>query len=229
MRVLSKIFQEFGRERSRPFLTLLLLFLAPAAHCAEPASTAQVYYASGRLFSDVTYEENGIAVVRNYFKDGALMQEIKYNGRRQIRHIRYYPDGNVAFLSQATEGNESVFTLYYPNGAIKTTGPSRNYQLHGDYKEYFPDGELSHIMRYRNNRLVDDNEKPVTGTLTYYYKDGRVMETVTSREGLPEGANRIYHPDGYLMAEVVYENNAIISDKIFDREGNVLYEHIRKK
>lgn len=210
-------------------ITLLLLFYAQAAYCSIPISTSRVYDDSGKLFSDVTYEENGIAVVRNYFKSGQVMQEIKYNQRQQIRHIRYYPDGKVAFLSQATGGSDSVFTLYYPNGAIKTTGPSVNYELHGDYKEYFPDGDLSHVMRYRHNRLVDDKEKPVTGTLEYFYKDGRLMETVTSRDGMPEGANRIYHPDGYLMAEVVYENNAIISDKIFDREGNVLYEHTRKK
>jgi antitoxin component YwqK of YwqJK toxin-antitoxin module len=212
-----------------PLITLLILLLVSFALPVESSGESRVYDASGNLFSDVTHEKDGTAVVRNYFKNGDVMQEIKYNGRRQIRHIRYYPDGTVAFLSQATEGNESVFTLYYPNGSIKTTGPSRNYELHGDYKEYFPDGDLSHIMRYRNNRLVDESGKPVTGTLTYNYKNGRTMETVSSQDGLPDGANRFYHPDGYLMAEVMYENNTILSDKIFDREGNVVYEHLRKK
>ncbi|MGE0269290.1 MAG: RhuM family protein [Candidatus Omnitrophota bacterium] len=210
-------------------LSLLITSFSPLLYAAVPASYSRVNDDSGNLLSDMTQENDGTAVARNYFKNGEVMQEIKYNQRQQIRHIRYYPDGKVAFLSQAIGGNESVFTLYYPNGVIKTSGSSRNYQLDGDYKEYFPDGELSHVMHYKNNRLVDESGQPVTGTLTYYYKDGRLMETISSREGLPDGPNRIYHPDGYLMAEVVYENNAILSDTIFDREGKVLYENLRKK
>lgn len=212
-------------------LTGVMVLPAQAAdQKVASADPSKVYDDAGNLSLDVTHEQDGTAIVRMYYKNGTVMQEIQYhrNGA-QKRHIRYYPDGTVAFLSQAIGGNESVFTLYYPDGSIKTTGPSKAYRLDGDYTEYFPDGEVSHIMHYKNDRMVDEKGNPVNGELTYYYKNGRLKETHTKKDGRPAGAARFYHPDGYLMSEVVYENDKIVSDRIFDREGKVLYEYLPKK
>lgn len=211
------------------FFAWFSLLASPSG--AQTADASKQYYDNGKLLSEVINNKDGTAVVRSYYKNGDLMEEMKFVDRQSFRHIRYYADGTVAYLSQSTSGppqNEAVFTLYYPDGSIKMTGSSWNYRLEGEYKEFYPDGELSNKFYYKNNVMVDRSGKPVTGVLNYYFKNGRLMESNSFKNGLPDGPIKFYHPDGYLISETIYNKHHVLSDRIFDREGNVLYEKVNK-
>lgn len=211
---------------------ILLLAITSGAETKDPpAGPPKEYYENGNLLSDVTIEKDGTAVVRSYYKNGDVREEVRFVERKIVRKIWYYPDGTVFYLSQLTGGavpGEEVFTLYYPDGSIKITGNSWNCQRNGEYKMYYPDGDLLSTFYFKNNVMVDVSGKPVTGVLTYYFKNGRILESDAYRDGIPDGPIRSYHPDGYLISETVYDKHIVTSDRIFDRDGNVLYEKVNK-
>lgn len=210
----------------------LLAVTSGAAAKDQPAGPPpKQYYENGNLLSDVTFEKDGAAVARSYYKNGNVMEEVRFVGREQVRKIRYYPDGTVYYLKQLTGGavpGEEVFTLYYPDGSIKITGHSWNCEMNGEYKKYYPDGDLLETYYFKNNLMVDQSGKPVTGVLTYHFKNGRILESDSYKDGIPDGPIRTYHPDGYLQIETIYHKHYVMSDRIFDRDGNVLYEKVNK-
>ena len=103
--------------------------------------------------------------------------------------------------------------------------------LNANAAEYTKDNTKLCIQR-EIVRICDLNKNPITGTLKYYYKNGKLQSEGNFKDGKLEGLFKVYYENGNLAAEAnfkdgkfeglakVYYENGNLKSEIFFKEGN---------
>tara|TARA_B100001057_G_C22587011_1_gene847460 strand:+ start:219 stop:785 length:567 start_codon:yes stop_codon:yes gene_type:complete len=127
-------------------------------------------------------------------------------------------------------GQFDTISEYYPNGELRLEEfPNGEYILKNFYLE---NGELSHVIITKNNTLISFN---IGGLYNYervfrreFSHDGSLLrEGDYDDENRKQGLWKYYHEEeGYLLSEVIFQNNEIIRSKMYYKSGGILEEFV---
>jgi len=129
---------------------------------------------------------------------------------------------------------------------IESIGFYKNGKLNGQYKEFYPDGQLQDEMGYKDgqkNGLYKEyyeNVNSIEKTFVNGLSAGRIEEEVAYLNGLPtgrieeevvylngkkEGIDKCYNQNGILTLEQNYKNGLIEGvEKLFGDDGKLMFE-----
>jgi len=174
------------------------------------------YYASGQLKEEVQFlnnkrngttrkfDENGVLVMIEIFKNGLLLEREKINRKDE--------DG----LKQG------VWKSYYPNGSIKIEESYKNDLLTGVYKEYTEDGNIKILLQYAKGMLIEEKDSVAMEIeiRNKYDSEGNLSYTGAFRKNVPVGIHRIYDPTGKVVNAFLYsELGTTLGEGILTNDG----------
>ncbi len=112
--------------------------------------------------------------------------------------IEYWPTGKVkSSMVFANNRPNGTATLYFENGNVRETGTWRGTRWIGEYKLYYEDTTLRYHFNF-------DNLGQKSGMQYYYYPNGKLAMSVSSKDGKEDGWCREYDDDGTLVKEIYY-------------------------
>lgn len=130
--------------------------------------------------------------------------------------------------------------VYYPNGKLKSTVPSKDGDRHGHSKTYYETGELMYEGEWKNNKQE--------GIWKLYYENGDIKREnifknhmkISQKEfyqgykiefegKYDENENKTgkwcyYHEDGKIKKEEVFNKNITEFSMEWDEDGNLIFE-----
>lgn len=129
------------------------------------------------------YSEDGTISKCETYLNGAVIATgvVKEDGNRDGPWKDFYPDGSLKAEGKYDDGKQvGEWKYYHPNGKIEQTGKfSKQGKLDGTWKWYYEDGLLLREESYRNG-LRD-------GVSTEYDETGKVVEEGEYLDGKEEG------------------------------------------
>lgn len=161
---------------------------------------------------------NGYYKLLESDSDTVLSEGYYYNGLEEGVHIKYYFSSEVIEkITNYEEGKKSgLCYIYFPSPSVYLLAKAFyvNDTIHGDYLEYFPDGQIKSRYKYDMGVSVD--------TTVFYYVPGKtkwiaIYDTVncTSRQFY-------YYFNGQLQSQTVWRDSQIIGDSYYyDECGNL--------
>ena len=84
------------------------------------------------------------------------------------------------------------------------------------------------LVKNENNDIVEISfyKDGVSDGVSYtYYLNGDLKSVSTYRKGSIEGPQVLYRPNGNLESEQVFENNSLVSEKYYDKNGKITKEY----
>ncbi len=143
------------------------------------------YYPNGKVSSEGTVRDGKPdGYWKNYYEDGRLKAEGNRKNFQLDSIWKFYTEQGLMYLS-----------FYYKDG--KKTGPKTTYlPVPKDSSK----GILSSIENYRNDTLEGEAR---------YYRDGKLFQTVSYKNGLPEGLSFQYSPDSTINCIILYKGGFI--------------------
>jgi antitoxin component YwqK of YwqJK toxin-antitoxin module len=173
------------------------------------------YYKSGKLKSTVEYKDNG--------KDGLAWE---YDEKGKITSILRYRKGTLVEREKINriDGNgfrQGTWKEFYNDILIKEIN-YRDNKLDGLYKEYDRNGNLTLILRYKEGKLVEENniEDEEIDLKNEYDENNNVIYSGAYRKEIPIGIHRKYDINGIVINSYIYNDMGNkISEGIVDKEG----------
>lgn len=105
---------------------------------------------------------------------------------------------------------------YYKNGQVQNEIPYKDNFKNGEGRDYNPDGLVTAITTYKNNRLVDkivlnrtDSEGRKQGVWRTFYPDNKTKTEQYYKDGLLNGYCREYDKNGKEISIVRYINGEL--------------------
>ena len=84
------------------------------------------------------------------------------------------------------------------------------------------------LVKNENNDIVEISfyKDGVSDGVSYtYYLNGDLKSVSTYRKGMIEGPQVLYRPNGKMESEQVFENNCLVSEKYYDKNGKITKEY----
>jgi antitoxin component YwqK of YwqJK toxin-antitoxin module len=190
----------------------------------------------------LTMSENFVNDIKDgqttlYYKDGKVKETIPFvAGREDGQGFEYDADGTIITLSQYKMGftekteiinrkdkngwKQGLWKEFYPNGMVKTEVTYLDDKMSGYLKEYSLKGSLVNTTKYINGVIQKDApELAKLDVKTAYYEDGSVRYTATYRNGVAEGIQREFSPEGKVINAKVYVDGILTGEGIIDTVG----------
>ena len=130
-------------------------------------------------------------------------------------------------------GQFDTISEYYPNGELRLKEfPEGEYILKNFYLE---NGELSHVITTKNNTLISfsigDLYNPERYFIREFDSDGNLLrEGDYDDEHRKQGLWKYYHEEeGYLLSELIFQNNELIRSKSYYKSGGILEEFVKSE
>lgn len=172
------------------FLTAVLLF-----SCDFVDDGLDTFHEQKDEIVDQLSKPDSNGVIKNYYEDGSLMDEVAYsNGVRHGEMISYYRNGVVRSKLTYVNGNkEGKSYQYYKDGKLNMEVDYVNGQRHGLGKWYFTSGELYEETPYVNGEA--------DGLKKRFYKDGKDKHIIPYKKGMVGMGLREYNKAGELVTD----------------------------
>src|SRR5690606_26674084 len=110
---------------------------------------------------------------------------------------------NYTILNQDSNMVHGSYTMFHENGQVAVEGSFVKGQKDGQFKEFYPDGNIKREMRYKeglregevviynpNGKLAQQGvflNDTLTGNLAVYYPDGDIKSQTAFESGKPQG------------------------------------------
>jgi len=148
------------------------------------------FYENGNVHVEGTYQDN---LKEGYFKEyapnGDLLSVDKY-----IKDVKQAEAQEIQKLDIKNE--------YYPDMKLKASGTYRNGTPEGIYREYSPDGQITHSLVYDMGTVIGDGIVKEDGSRDGHwkdlYEDGKIKAEGEYKDGKQVGEWKFYYPDGKL-------------------------------
>ncbi len=162
---------------------------------------------------DLTYNNKGLVVVRENYKNNKLHGEKKnyyalghlksvttfVDGMETGMHIEYFSTGRKSSEAQMKENKiDGIYRSYHNNNALAQEISYKNGEVDGKWINYYKTGEKSYEATFKEGKAQGD--------VFYYYSNGKVKEKFSYRDGTLEGDNLEYNEDGVLVTKIPYKN-----------------------
>ena len=163
-------------------------------------------YKSGELHGlNVSYYKDNIKEI-GHWKDG------KQNGLFQL----YTEEGILVDDANFKEGERDGLTkqFYSDTGKLRVSGNYKNGVLDGEFKAYYPNGNLQGEVTYKNGEM--------NGEFKEYHENKNIRLSGSYKNSLQEGEWKSYLEDGTLETIVNYKDgelNGLKED--YYKNGNV--------
>ena len=163
-------------------------------------------YKSGELHGlNVSYYKDNIKEI-GHWKDG------KQNGLFQL----YTEEGILVDNAKFKEGERDGLTeqFYSDTGKLRVSGNYKNGVLDGEFKAYYPNGNLQGEVTYKNGEM--------NGEFKEYHENKNIRLSGSYKNSLQEGEWKSYLEDGTLETIVNYKDgelNGLKED--YYKNGNV--------
>ena len=163
-------------------------------------------YKSGELHGlNVSYYKDNIKEI-GHWKDG------KQNGLFQL----YTEEGILVDDANFKEGERDGLTeqFYSDTGKLRVSGNYKNGVLDGEFKAYYPNGNLQGEVNYKNGEM--------NGEFKEYHENKNIRLSGSYKNSLQDGEWKSYLEDGTLETIVNYKDgelNGLKED--FYKNGNV--------
>ena len=163
-------------------------------------------YKSGELHGlNVSYYKDNIKEI-GHWKDG------KQNGLFQL----YTEEGILVDDAKFKEGERDGLTeqFYSDTGKLRVSGNYKNGVLDGEFKAYYPNGNLQGEVNYKNGEM--------NGEFKEYHENKNIRLSGSYKNSLQDGEWKSYLEDGTLETIVNYKDgelNGLKED--FYKNGNV--------
>jgi antitoxin component YwqK of YwqJK toxin-antitoxin module len=172
-----------------------------------------------------------------YYKDGKIKETIPFvAGKEEGQGFEYDPDGTILTLTQYKMGfiqkseiinrkdknglKQGLWKEFYPNGMVKTEVTYTDGKMSGYLKEYSLKGSLTNTTKYIDGVLqTDAPELAKLDVKTAYYDNGAVRYTATYKDGVAEGIQREFSPEGKVINAKVYVGGTLTGEGILDTAG----------
>lgn len=191
---------------------LLILLVACSHHTSEgPTHLSSIQLLDRNGFSETVSLQDRLAV---YEKTDFLAPQ-PY--QKVVRVYGKVSDGKTF----------SKITTYHANGQLWKYVDIVSGRVHGDYREWYPNGQLK-ISAYVIEGSPDVSE---IGQMTWLFEGlskvfdekGSVIAEIPYSKGLLQGSSRYYFASGELMKEIPYYQNEIHGTlQLFNKEGKLL-------
>ena len=161
----------------------------------QPEAEWREFFDNGDLRCVVTYQNGRLDGPRRYFR--------KYGELEWEELLR--PDPHDSSVSL----REGVYREYHDNGALKVYGEYQAGMRHGVYRTYHENGRLSEEYFYRHDQLDP------TAVHRTFYVTGILKSESCRGEGVDQGYEEAYYPDGSLIFRRGFKNTD--SDGVWER------------
>jgi antitoxin component YwqK of YwqJK toxin-antitoxin module len=192
----------------------------------------------GALLTAENYENDikeGIST--SYYKDGKVKETIPFvAGKEDGQGFEYDPNGTVLTITQYKMGfiqrseiinrkdknglKQGLWKEFYPNGMVKNEVTYTDGKMSGYLKEYSIRGSLTNTTKYIDGVLqTDAPELAKLDVKTAFYDNGAVRYTATYKDGVAEGIQREFSPEGKVINAKVYVGGVLTGEGILDTAG----------
>lgn len=144
---------------------------------------------------------------------------------QQIIAITQYQKGFIAREERINRRDaaglkQGMWKTFYPDGMLKTEVNYTDDKMNGYYKEYSTKGSLLNTTKYLNG-VVQQNppELAKLDVRTTYYDNGSVKFTATYKDGVAEGIQREFSPEGKVIGAKVFSEGVLTGEGILDTAG----------
>ena len=164
-----------------------------------------------------------IYLVKDFSKNGALISQCEYKGKRQQidwSHIyekgfhewavedgvctEFYPSGNKKKQFEFKNGvQHGGIQMWREDGSLLRSYTAINQLANGNYKEYLDDGSLNFEVNFLNDTLH--------GLATYFYPNGKISQKGTFKSGLKFGKWQYFSEKGEEVGIETYRSVFFIS------------------
>lgn len=178
------------------------------------------------------YDETGKLIQTLRYERGAVVEEIDEEAKEIIDFKRTFDDEGRMIFSGGYRENVPIgihrffdttgavvnAIIYNEKGEKMSEGiVDEQGNRRGEWKDYYPTGEVRAQGNYRNNRK--------SGPWNYFYRNGRTEQTGNFLNGRYDGQWVWYHEDGSVWRDENYFNGREDGySKEFDSDGNIISE-----
>lgn len=146
------------------------------------------YYDNSHLERKFTVYPDNNAEMVSYFDDGIMKSNEEYFNRKLIKKVTFYPNGKVECIEEFDKDKQYLLkqNFYFMDGSPQTT------------MEIVVIKDLIYITKsYSNSGLIKE--------------EGLKKFDEKTNKFLKNGIWKLYNSNGFLLKEVEYENDEIIS------------------
>lgn len=204
---------------------IVLILLISVTSCTK---TKTELFENGRVKSQIQYrfgKENGISRYFHPVYGSKIMEVNMKNGKKEGELSKFYFNGNREYQgfykNDLLEGIERIwdnsgqilsethyikgkkegsYNSWYENGVNFAKGSYKNDLPHGKWEFYDQRGML----------IGDSDYNLGTGIQTHYDYNGIISIKTTFKNGLKNGPEIHYNPDGTVLSTTIYQNDRII-------------------
>lgn len=175
-----------------------------------------------------------------FYKNGNLKSKIEYrNNKKNGRVLEYNESGIIITILNYSKGTlverekvnrvddnglkQGTWKEFYDDNTVKKEVNYTNNILDGLYKEYDQNEDITLLLRYREGKIIEDNniEAEDIDIKNEYDDSGNLTYSGPFRNLKAIGIHRKYDINGNVINSYIYNDNGIkISEGIVDREGN---------
>lgn len=196
--------------------------------------TWKYFYCSGRVKSEMTYQDDKSAYCRNFYENGIIMEEgIWKNGDWTGKYKYYYESGKPFYdFSFDENGKRTGYQKYFhENGNTMIEGQWTEGKESGVIKEYNANGALISEKTFNEGKLDEASVKtyvPVqksepTSTMVKEPEKPVLPEPEKAPGLLPDGYNKTYIKGTKLVErEGHFLKQKLIDGKVFKYENGTL-------
>ena len=177
------------------------------------------YAVNGKLSFIFEYINGIYTRLVSFDSSGNVINDIKLpNGTGKMQK-HYSRDGQVEFEYTLLHGKyHGDYRGYYPNGELECKGQYWNDERHGTWEWYYPNGQLNTRTHYAYGSD--------TGKWEYYHENGNLYKIARYEDDMLHGAYAYYYENGKKSMERTYKYGDLYGKTMYYSWDGTL-DHIR--
>jgi antitoxin component YwqK of YwqJK toxin-antitoxin module len=172
-----------------------------------------------------------------FYKDGKIKQTIPFvAGKEEGIGYEYSADSTIITITQYKMGfvekeerinrkddkglKQGMWKTFYTSGVVKNEINFTDDKMNGYLKEYSTNGSLLNTTKYVNG-VIQKNapELAKLDVKNAYYNNGALKYTATYKDGVEEGIQREFSPEGTIIGAKIFSEGLLIGEGILDTAG----------
>jgi len=174
------------------------------------------YYPSGELQFIIPFL-NGRKddIAKEFGRDSTLITLIRYKNDFLIEREQINRRSKQGW-------KQGVWKEFYPGDKLKIEAKYKNDTLHGTYREYSKDGNLTSVIRYNMGKITEEitEDDEHLDLVKKFHENGKIKYQGNYLKNVPVGVHREYDENEEVIASKTYDaNGLVIAEGIVDKSG----------
>jgi antitoxin component YwqK of YwqJK toxin-antitoxin module len=171
------------------------------------------YYPSGKIECITSYVQGTYEYsYSSYYESNQLKSKGTFKNGIDYTHQSYYETGVLKLSLETLDNGERIRKEFYNNGNILEEGTFKNNIRIGEWRHYYPSGQIEHMTSY----LKGDAECSYSS----YYENNQLKSKGTVKNGV-DYEYQSYYETGVLQTSLETLDNGERVNKVFYRSGTL--------